>query len=175
MQIIPSADVELIPATREQQPILANLLELYMHDFSEFLHLDIGPDGKFHYPHLSLYWTEPDRYPFLVRVSGKLAGLVLVKKEPGVSTNETVWDMAEFFILRAHRKRGIGTNIAHQVWSRFPGRWQVRVMQSNVAARYFWAHAISRFTGDAINPVRVDKAGERWQLFSFDSMRTRKS
>lgn len=169
MQTIPSAHVELIPAARVQQPILANLLELYMHDFSEFLYLDIGPDGKFGYPHLSLYWSEPDRHPFIVRVSGKLAGLVLVKKEPGLPANETVWDMAEFFILRAYRKRGIGTNVAHQVWSRFPGRWQVRVMQSNVSARDFWAHDTSKFTGEAINPVRIDKAGERWRLFSFDS------
>jgi hypothetical protein len=32
----PSAHVEVIPAAREQEAILANLLELYAHDFSEF-------------------------------------------------------------------------------------------------------------------------------------------
>jgi hypothetical protein len=35
------ANIELVSATADQEPILANLLELYMHDFSEFLDLDL--------------------------------------------------------------------------------------------------------------------------------------
>ena len=31
------ANVEVVPATAEQKPLLANLIELYIHDFSEFL------------------------------------------------------------------------------------------------------------------------------------------
>ena len=69
----------MIPAAPEQEPILAQLLELYAHDFSEFHHIDIGEDGKFGYQPLPLYWTDPGRHPFLIRVDGKLAGLVLVK------------------------------------------------------------------------------------------------
>ena len=75
-----SPRVEVVAATPEQEPILANLLELYVHDFSEFLDLDIGEDGRFGYPSLPLYWSEPGRHPFLIRMDGKLAGLALVKK-----------------------------------------------------------------------------------------------
>jgi hypothetical protein len=32
----PFAQIELVPAERNHEPILANLLELYIHDFSEF-------------------------------------------------------------------------------------------------------------------------------------------
>jgi hypothetical protein len=39
--------VEVMPAILEDQPVLANLLELYIHDFSEFLSLDLGADGRF--------------------------------------------------------------------------------------------------------------------------------
>jgi hypothetical protein len=42
----PSADIELVSAAAEQEPIVANLLELYGHDFSEFLDLALGSDGK---------------------------------------------------------------------------------------------------------------------------------
>src|SRR5438309_2939205 len=104
--------LEVVPATFEQAPILANLLELYCHDFSEFRDLDIGEDGRFHYPSLSDYWSEEGRYPFLVRLDGKLAGLVLVKK------SGSVWDIAEFFILRGCRRRGIGMQATHEVWKR---------------------------------------------------------
>jgi predicted acetyltransferase len=167
----PSAHIEVIPARPEQEPILANLLELYAHDFSEFHDLELGADGRFGYSRLPLYWSEPSRHPFLVWVDGKLAGLVLVKRGSEVSGNETVWDMAEFFVLRGYRRRGVGTKVAHQVWRRFGGLWEVRVMESNSPACDFWAHAISILTGQAIQPVRVERDGQCWTLFSFESRR----
>lgn len=167
----PPANIEVIPASLEQQPVLANLLELYGHDFSEFHGLDIGADGRFGYAHLPLYWSEPGRHPFLIRMDTKLAGLVLVKRGPAVSGDGAVWDMAEFFILRGYRRRGIGTQAAHEVWRRFPGLWEVRVMQSNVAALHFWARSIAAFVGADVQSVRVEKGGAPWRLFSFESKR----
>jgi predicted acetyltransferase len=112
----PSAQIEVIPARSEQEPILANLLELYVPDFSVFHYLELGSDGRFGYDGLPLYWSESGRHPFLVWVEGKLAGLILVKRGSEVSGDETVWDVAEFFVLRGYRRRGIGTQIAHYVW-----------------------------------------------------------
>jgi predicted acetyltransferase len=161
--------VELVPAERDQEPILANLLELYIHDFSEFHDRAIGAQGRFGYEDLPLYWTDPDRRPFLVRMNGKLAGLVFVRRERTDSGKETVWDMAEFFILRGFRRRGLGTRVAHEVWKQIPGRWQVRVMESNAAAQLFWAHAISAFLGETVASVRVETGGHGWRVFSFES------
>ena len=160
-----SPEIELVSTSREQEPVLANLLQLYIYDFSELLDLDVGGDGRFAYPHLSLYWSEPGRYPFLVTVDGKLAGFVLVK----TGSDWDVRDMAEFFIMRRYRRFGVGTRIAHEVWGWLPGRWEVRVMEINVPARHFWAHAISSFTGAPAVPVRLERDGELWQVFSFES------
>jgi predicted acetyltransferase len=143
----PSMPIEVIPAAAEQESVLANLLELYAHDFSEFHNLEIGEDGRFGYKSLPLYWSDSDRYPFLVKVDGNLAGLILVMRGPAVVGNHVVWDMAEFFVLRGYRRRGIGTQMAHEIWRRLLGAWEVRVMQSNVAANHFWAHAVSTFAG----------------------------
>ena len=161
--------IEVIAAATDQKSTLANLLELYGHDFSEFCDVEIGPDGRFGYMDLPLYWTEPGRHPFLIRVDGKLAGLVFVKGESDVSGKQPLWDMAEFFVVRACRRRGIGTQVAHQVWRRFPGPWQVRVMESNASALDFWLRATSTFTGEAIQPVSIEKNGKRWHVFSFES------
>ena len=92
--------IQVISAAPAQAPILANLLELYVHDFSEFRSLEIGDDGRFGYPSLPLYWSDPDRHPFLVQVDGKLAGLVFVKRASGMLGADSVWDMAEFFVIR---------------------------------------------------------------------------
>jgi predicted acetyltransferase len=134
---IPLARIELIPAEPEQEPIVSNLLQLYAHDFSEFHSVEIGDDGRFVYPQLPLYWSEPGRHPFFIRVDGKLAGLVLVKRGSEISHDENVWDMTEFFVLRGYRRRAVGTAAVHLVWRRFPGMWEVRVMQSNASARDF--------------------------------------
>jgi predicted acetyltransferase len=164
-----SPHIEVIRAAPEQAPILGNLLELYAHDFSEFRNLEIGEDGRFGYRSLPLYWSEPNRHPFFIRMDGKLAGLVFVKRGSEVSGDDAVWDMAEFFIVRGCRRCGIGTRAAHEVWRRFPGRWEVRVMQANVPAQHFWAEAISTYAGEVIHPVRIDNGGECWTVYSFES------
>jgi predicted acetyltransferase len=162
------AHIQVIPAEAKQEPILANLLELYAHDFSEFHDLEIGTDGRFGYNRLPLYWSEPDRHPFLIKIDGKLAGLVLVKRGSEVSGNEAVWDMAEFFVVRGWRRRGIGTHVAHEVWRRFPGLWEVRVMQSNDSAQHFWARAISTFIGEPVHSLPLERAGRQWHIFPFE-------
>lgn len=161
--------VAVIPAVSSQEAILANLLQLYAHDFSEFHEVELGDDGRFHYQHLPLYWREPNRHPFLVCVDDKLAGFVLVKQGSEISNNECAWDMSEFFVLRAYRRRGIGTEIAHAVWRRFPGPWEVRVIESNRPAHLFWERAISSFTGFAIPCAQLEKDGMRWSVFAFQS------
>ncbi len=106
---VTSLQLEVLPAAREQEPVVANLLELYAHDFSELRRRNLREDGRFGYEALPLYWTEQGRYPFLIRVDGSLAGLVLVKRGAGISGVEVVWDMAEFFVVRGCRRRGVGT------------------------------------------------------------------
>ena len=160
-----SPQFELVAALPDQKPVLANLLQLYIYDFSEILGVDLEDDGRFAYPHLQLYWSEPGRYPFLITVEEKPAGFVLVK----TGSDWDVHDMAEFFVLRLHRRLGVGTQMAHEVWRRLPGRWEVRVMEVNVAARDFWGHAIESFTGQSAVPARLEQDGLIWQVFSFEA------
>ena len=162
-----SLGVELLPASQEQEPILANLLELYIHDFSEFIPVDLGADGRFGYPNLPLYWTDPDRHPFLIRVDGQWAGFVLIVNTKAGSRDRQLWDMAEFFILRGFRRRGIGRIVAHEVWQRYPGPWQVRVMDANAGACSFWERAIGGFLGRSAGPVLTEIRGVPWHVFSF--------
>jgi predicted acetyltransferase len=162
-------EIEVIPAAPDQQPIVANLIELYAHDFSEFHDIELGEDGRFGYPNLARFWSEPNKHPFLVRIDGRLAGFALVRKGSEVTGEPAIWDMAEFFVVRKHRRHGNGTRIAQEVWRRFPGPWEIRVMQANEAARGFWAKAISVFTGAAAHPLTHEKNGQPWDVFSFES------
>jgi predicted acetyltransferase len=161
--------VEVIPALPEHEPVLANLLELYAHDFSEFMDLEIGPDGRFGYQHLPLYWKEEDRYPFLILGSGNLAGFAFVRKGSQLSGNLETWDMTEFFVLRGYRRLGVGTKAAHVIWKKLPGTWEIRVRERNRGAKAFWAGAVDTFTDKKIDPIAYEKEGELWHVFSFEA------
>jgi predicted acetyltransferase len=163
------AQLEVVRASAQQQATVANLLELYAHDFSEFHEVKPGPDGRFGYPNLESYWSDANRHPFLVWLDGQLAGFVLVKKGSEVPGNQDVWDMAEFFVLRGYRRLGIGTQIAQEVWRKLPGPWEIRVMEANRSAYEFWQHAVSAFVGDAVPSSRFEKNGNSWHLLSFES------
>jgi predicted acetyltransferase len=158
--------IELQPASREERPVLENLLELYLHDFSEFLAVDLGPAGRFGYPGLDRYWSDPNRAPFLIFVEERLAGFVLVTQEVEAG-DEPFHDVSEFFVSRGFRRMGVGLSIARQVWQRFPGRWQVRVMESNHPACFFWQRAVEEFVGAAVTPGRMEHLGFQWRVFRF--------
>jgi predicted acetyltransferase len=163
------SEIEVVPATSGQCVIVANLFELYAHDFSEFHDVELGEDGRFGFEKLSLYWSEPDRHAFLIKFRQKLAGFALIKRGSEITKEEDVWDMAEFFVLRRYRRYGVGTEAARQIWSRFAGRWEVRVMEDNKVAYQFWAHAIEKFLAEIVSPIRAEKACRYWSVFSFHS------
>ena len=162
-------NIDLIPATAGHQPLLSNLIQLYMHDFSAIVPIELGPDGRYEYPPLPLYWLEASRFPFLVAVGGKWAGFVLVRQAQSPEEEYPGWDMAEFFVLRRYRRHGIGTRLAHLAFKRFPGPWQIRVMESNAAAVQFWRRAIEGFTGVSPSPTRSTIEGAAWWTFRFES------
>jgi predicted acetyltransferase len=133
--------------------------------------LDIRPgqDGRFGYQKLPLYWTDPNRQPFLIYVDDELAGFVLLQKGSQISDDKDVWDMAEFFVVRSYRRKGVGMKAAWEIWEQFPGKWEVRVSDKNPMAKLFWERAIVAFLNKTIEAGRFKKSDDIWHVFSFDS------
>jgi len=96
-------EIVIQKATIDEKSILRNLLELCYHDYSEFTPKDVNEHGRFGYKYLDHYWTESGRSPFIVRVSGKIAGFVLVR-DVVFSEGKITHSLAEFFILRKFRR-----------------------------------------------------------------------
>ena len=154
-------DVAIPEAGPDDAATLRNLLQLYLHDFSEVDGHDVDESGRFAYDDLAPYWTEPDRRAFLIRVGGRLAGFVLVDREAPLSGPGAAWSIAEFFVMRKYRRRGIGAHVTAEVFRRFPGRWEVSQIAANVAARSFWRAAIGRCTGGRYAESFVE--GDGWR------------
>jgi len=163
------ANVEIVAAGRDAQDCLAALFELYAYDFSDILSIDVGDSGRFAVPQLDAYWTDPRCHAFLVRVDSKLAGFALVQERSRLTGDEGVCDMAEFFVMRRFRRRGVGEHVAGWLFDRFPGPWEVRQKTRNVAGTAFWRHAIGAYTGGRFDEVVMDDARWHGPVQRFDS------
>ena len=75
--------------------------------------------------------------------------------------------MAEFFVLRSHRRAGVGRRAACLLWDRLPGRWVVRVPELNRAGIPFWAEAIRAYTGGAFLEREFPGKSQVFRVFSF--------
>ena len=125
---------------------LAALFELYVYDFSALMGIDVDAHGRFRAPPLDGYFTDARWHAFLFRVDGNLAGFALVQRRSRLSGDESVTDMAEFFVLRKYRRSKIGQRAAARLFDRYPGKWEIRQKPANEAATAFWRRVISDYT-----------------------------
>jgi GNAT superfamily N-acetyltransferase len=102
-----SVNVSLVRASKSDEGKLGNLLHLYVHDFSEFLGMKPSEEGRFSYPALPRYLSEPNRAAFVIRCEGDLVGFAFVSQGSVVSGDPAVFDLAEFFVVRGVRRRGL--------------------------------------------------------------------
>jgi hypothetical protein len=47
------------------------------------------------------------------------------------------WNIGEFFILAKFQSSGVGSAVAREIFTRFPGKWSVAAMPENVGAVNF--------------------------------------
>ena len=158
--------IDISKATLSEKSLIQHMMQLYLYDFSEFEGNDLGDNGLFGYKYLDHYWVEESRTPLTVRVSGCLAGFVLVNKHS--YTTQGRFCIAEFFIMRKYRHKGIGKKVAHKVFDMFGPLWEVQQTKENTAAQAFWRNVVNEYTdgdfdfyedglGDWNGPIQVFK------------------
>jgi predicted acetyltransferase len=152
-------NVAIHPVACSDKSVLQNMLELYLYEFSVYENMDLNEHGLYGYEYLDHYWVEPGRFPFFIRVDGKLAGLVLVSRHAFLPGNEQ--SISEFFVLRKYRRHGVGSQAARAIFDRFPGKWEVQQEQANEPAQHFWRQVIADYTGGNYNETLLDD--ERWK------------
>jgi len=166
--------IELVPAVHTDLPVMQAMASYYVYDMSEFLGDLPGwefPDtGAYECDDLSPYFADARTHPFLIRVSGELGGFAIVDgrgSEPEVDFN-----MAQFFVHRKFKGRGVGAYVATECFRRYPGLWDVMVIPGNRGAHGFWRRVIAAFTEGALEERRrrVPHLGNSEQdIFRFRS------
>lgn len=140
--------LELKRVEREEKPILANLMEKYLYEFSQYEHTDVDRLGLYGYDWLDCYWTEENRWAFFVLADGKLAGFVMVNDYPEAPGVKCDYALSEFFIMHNYKRKGVGSWAARMVFDMFRGSWQLKYLPTNVPSQIFWDKVVSEYAGD---------------------------
>jgi predicted acetyltransferase len=152
--------VTVTPADLDQKPAIANLIQLYLYDMTEFMPFPLGADGRFDYGFLDRFW----RYPYLIHSGDELAGFALVIDECPLTATTPCWFMAEFFVLKAYRRAGMGSRAVSDIVERHPGRWHIGAPCANLPAQAFWTKALAP-RSPTLSDITFD--GDNWRLRAF--------
>ena len=155
------------PAAIAERPLIEGLFQLYAYDWSEMEPpasdaFEVDARGRFaDYPDLDAYWREKDRWPLLIEIGGRIAGFALINT---LSHRGAIIDrnMAEFFIVRKHRRRGAAASAVQAMLRAHPGRWEIAIAQRNTAARALWPKAIA--SAEQVSGLHaVEGDGTHWR------------
>jgi predicted acetyltransferase len=163
-------------ADDSERTSIERLSQFYIYDFSEMEppgsnEMEFGEQGGYPpLPEIDSYWRVEGFRPLLIRVKDRLAGFALINTRARHS-GRVEHNMAEFFVARKYRRRGVATKAVCQVLARYPGHWEVAVAERNVAARAFWPRAIGA-APNVSELVQLEGDGEHWRgpIWSFRSV-----
>lgn len=102
--------------------------------------------------------TARDADVMLLLRDGKPAGFSLVRCESPSSRS-----VAEYYVERCERGRGVGRAAAMLLFDRFGGEWRTASLQRHAAAVQFWRGTVRRYTAGRHQETLVD--GEVRQRF----------
>ncbi|MFT5674299.1 MAG: putative acetyltransferase [Paraglaciecola sp.] len=141
-------EISLKKIEKASRYVLENLFYYYIYDMSEYMEWAPNEEGKFAYnpSFFDAYWEVDDHIPYFIYVGAELAGFALIRRYP---SDTSTYDIAQFFVLRKFKGKGVGKKTLALIVKSFPGKWQIRVLTENSGALNFWQSAVSNIVGDA--------------------------
>ncbi|MHA7884819.1 GNAT family N-acetyltransferase [Nitratireductor rhodophyticola] len=127
--------MKLILAGETDKALIRRMLRDYLEELSAYGSIDND------YPYFDLYWHETNqRWPYIFSDGETVGGFAMVRM---LGQNGVIFSMAEFAVLPAVRRNGLGRAMAVSAMHRHPGTWEISAMAGNGGALAFWPKAIS--------------------------------
>jgi predicted acetyltransferase len=159
--------LQVVRANRSSDHTLRNLLEFYFHDLAEWFRFDQQSDGNYT-ESTDAYW-DAGCDVYLLYAEELPIGFAIVGSAAERLPGSAAKDLTEFFVVRRHRRAGIGREFAAHIWELYPGPWLVRVYRQNTPALPFWRQTISAFSDGEYEEKEIQKNGGVWSYFVFEA------
>jgi predicted acetyltransferase len=168
--------ISLMPAAAADYAVIQNMARFYVYDMSEYLGQEPGwempEDGLYECIDFSKYWHTKHAWPYLICYGKELAGFVIVDTDGSGIAPLADYNMAQFFIARKFKGKGLGRFVASECFDKFPGIWDVLVIPGNAGAYHFWKKTISSYTNNKFSESKMpipSKGNEMRIVFRFSS------
>ena len=126
---------------------LFNIMQIYYKELSKYQDetaiFETNEKGIYESKYFDCYWTDKDRFPYLLKQDEKIIGFAFVRKN-----EENYIEIAEFFILNEYKSKGLGSFMAKNLFDLHKGNWEIRTLLKNKSAQTFWRKIISEYTND---------------------------
>lgn len=160
--------IKLLPAGIDEYPVIQNMASYYSYDLSEYMGWALKNDGtQSTGMDYIKYWKAENTFPFIIKYQDELMGFVIVDKDVSNLSND--FNIAQFFILRKFKSKGVGRHIAFQCFNKFCGNWEVFVMPGNEGAYRFWRKIIKKYTDNQFKECTRTAGHSIRNIFEFSS------
>ena len=138
-------------ATRDREWI-ESVYRDYLDDLSPlntgvFSTTSLGEIGYSTTDQLSRWFGDPSVNPLLILRGNEPVGFAIVARGSGQAGRQPIdYRMAEFFVSRTFRRRGIGNLAVELILNRFAGRWEITEYLRNPVAVSFWRRVVANYT-----------------------------
>lgn len=153
---VETMNISLYKAGINDKALLDNLLQLYLHDLSEFMHIEVGPNGKYEQNISTKFVSSFEKSAYIIHAEYHIIGFVLVEQKSDVTK------VRDLFVLNMWRGKGVGSAVVETLLGQ--GKpLSCKFHTKNELARFFWdnisknpLHKISSHEEGGLINLRVD-------------------
>lgn len=139
-----------------------HLQQLYEYELAPFTDYKLTNNGLYDTEYIQGTWSSHGFDIYVISDANMPIGFAVVNLSSMISDDTQVRDIAEFFIMPSYRNNNLGQNFAHEIFKKYPGKWELRQIPQLLHARNFWLKTIK-----ALNPKDFQELTqlENWSGF----------
>lgn len=141
-------DIKIEKIEAKDKSVLVNLFQLYLHDITASLPMEVNEHGLFEYNEIDYYFNnDPNYFAYFIKVDNQYAGFALIDDNfMFLEKKPNHYDFSEMFVLNAYKGKGIGKEVAFQIFNMHKGTWEVKPVPRSDGAKRFWERTIKEYT-----------------------------
>ena len=133
--------IKLRIAKKEERHLIENLLQMYLHNISEYFPIDFNSKTcTYEYDDIGKYFDESVNYAIIFMNDEDVIGFSLV------DFIDNTYVVQEMFILNNYKNKGFGEGCITKVFDDFNGDWIIKSLPLSPKSENFWNKTINKYT-----------------------------
>lgn len=138
-------DIRVELCGKNESFLIQRMIQLYyydLHTHSNLASLKLHQAQYSDMPYFENYWSEENRFPYLIYQAKEPIGFALVHD---ITVNPALtWKLSEFFVMGPFRRKGVASRVFSFIQKQHIGSWEISVLKDNTPALKFWENELKK-------------------------------